>query len=568
MRDEKEMTMKRLVLVIFLLSLTALAVAQNNEATVDSGKLLSFSDGKQIGTETFTIRKDGVSESSGSLTVNGQTINLKSRTEYRDTHAVGFEMDDGANMKIKVSFNGSEVKMTSPQEAAGQTDPEALILENGIAHHYYFLVRRYDKQKGGVQQFKMFVPSVMQTAPVSLELKGAINPLPGKTAKLEHYRAVIAASINADIVTDSSGKLVLMSFPAQKIEAVREEYVASIEGLHAALAAAPKNAGIDYSAPATAPFTAEEVTINAKGFTLSGTLLLPKTGTRPFPAVITITGSGQQTRDEPVPIVGLEKYVPMRQIAETLASRGIAVLRVDDRGVGKSGGFDNLATATTSDFADDVRAQVAYLRSRPEIDPKRIALVGHSEGGNIAPMVAAADPQIAAIVIMAGSAIRGDLISIAQMDEYLAGETTLTAEEKNKRRAEQRETIQAVVTGGDLSKYPAQVRLPWMKEFWTYDPLPTIRRVRQPILVLHGALDRQAAAEQAGMLEQAARGAGNKDVTVHLFPTLNHLFLPAKTGAFSEYSTLETSSVGDDVLKTLGDWLEAKLKAAKRAGAR
>lgn len=555
--------MKRYLLTILMLGLVAMTMAQNKEDVIDSGKLLTFADGKQIGTETFTIKAGGISESNGSLTVNGQTFNLKARTEYKDTHPIAFEMDDGSSMKIKVSFNGAEVKMTSPQEASGQTDAEALILENGIGHQYYFFVRRYDKKKGGVQQFKMFAPSVMQTAPLSLELKGAINPLPGKPAKLEHYRAVIASAINADIIVDSSGKLVLLSFPAQKLEAVREEYAASTEALHAALAAAPKKADIDYSAPPNAPFTAEEVTVQAKGFTLSGTLLLPKTGARPFPAVITITGSGQQTRDEPIPIVGLEKYAPMRQIAETLASRGIAVLRVDDRGVGKSGGFDVLANSTTLDFADDVRAEVAFLRSRAEINPKRIALVGHSEGGIIAPMVAAGDSQIAAIVIMAGSAIRGDQISIAQLNEALKAQTTMTEEEKEKQRAQQRETIQAVLAGGDLSKYPAQVRVPWMKEFWSYDPLPTIRKVRQPILVLHGALDRQVTADQAAMIEQAARAAGNKDVTVHVFPNLNHLFLPAKTGAFNEYSTLETSIVGDDVLKTMSDWLAAKLKVKK-----
>src|SRR5215212_608013 len=130
-------------------------------------------------------------------------------------------------------------------------------------------------------------------------------------------------------------------------------------------ATSPKPApSADYSAPAGAPFTAEEVTVKANGFTLAGTLLLPKTGAKPFPAVITITGSGQQTRDEPVPFPGLEKYGLMRQVAETLAARGMAVLRVDDRGVGGSGGRDTLMNATTSGFADDVRAQVAFLRSR------------------------------------------------------------------------------------------------------------------------------------------------------------------------------------------------------------
>ena len=332
-------------------------------------------------------------------------------------------------------------------------------------------------------------------------------------------------------------------------------------GLVAAVIAQGNKPAIDYSAPLNASFTAEEVTIPAKGYTLAGTLLLPKSAKRPLPVVITITGSGQQTRDEPVPFPNLEKYRPMRQIAEALATRGIAVLRVDDRGVGGSGGRDTLMTATTSSFADDVRAEVAYLRTRSEIDSKRIALVGHSEGGIIAPMVAASDPQIAAIVSMAGDGKRGDLISMDQVSEGLDRVPGITPEIKSQKLAEEREVIHAVQTGGDLSKYPPEARLPWVKEFWTYDPLTTIRKVRQPILILQGALDQQIRAEQAGMLEQAAREAGNKDVTKQVFPNLNHLFLPAKTGSFSEYSTLATSVIGDDVLKVMGDWLVVKLKA-------
>jgi dipeptidyl aminopeptidase/acylaminoacyl peptidase len=558
--------MKRFLLLMLLHGLTLLVVAAqgNNEGVIDSGTLLTSINGEQIGTETFTIRNESMGESSSVLTVNGQTVNIKTRTEYRDTHAAAFELEYGPSMKMKVSVNGAEVKMTGSQESTTQTDPQALFLENNVGYQYYFLVRRYDRQKGGVQQFKMFVPSIMQTLPVSLEWRDSLTSAPGKASEFEVYRAVIAGAINADIVTDTSGKIIFMAVPSQKVETVRGDYPrVKIQAIRLLLSLAPKKASVDYSAPADAPFTAEEVTINAKGFTLAGTLLLPKVaaGARPFPAVITITGSGQETRDEPVPIPGLEKYGIMRQVAETLAARGIAVLRVDDRGVGSSTGLETLQTATSRDFADDVRAEVAYLRSRPEIDAKRIALLGHSEGGNIAPMVAADDPQIAAIVIMAGSAKRGDQITIEQLNEMLERNTTMTAEEKNKQRAEQQEIINAVRTGGDLSKYPAQVRLPWIKEFWTYDPLPTIRRVRQPVLILHGALDRQVTVEQAGMLEQAARAAGNHDVTVRLFPNLNHLFLPAKTGAFSEYSTLSTSTVGEDVLKILGNWLETKLKA-------
>jgi len=319
------------------------------------------------------------------------------------------------------------------------------------------------------------------------------------------------------------------------------------------------NTKVDYSAPPNAPFTAEEVTVTTKGYTLAGTLLLPKAGKRPLPAVITITGSGQQTRDEPIPIPGLEKYKPMRQVAEALASQGIAVLRVDDRGVGGSDGRDTLMTATTSSFADDVRAEVAYLRSRSEIDPKRIALVGHSEGGMIAPMVAANDSQIAAIVLLAGSGKRGDQISMEQLTVVLDTTPGVTPELKKQKLAEEQEMITAVQTGGDLSKYPSQVSLPWTKEFWTYDPLTMIRKVRQPILILQGALDRQITAEQADLLEKAAREAGNKAVTKQIFPNLNHLFLTAKTGGIDEYSKLETSAIGDDVLKVLGNWLALKL---------
>jgi uncharacterized protein len=319
---------------------------------------------------------------------------------------------------------------------------------------------------------------------------------------------------------------------------------------------------IDYSAPPNASFTAEEVVVPAKGYSLAGTLLLPKAKKGRFPAVITITGSGQQTRDEPVPFPGLEKYRLMRQVAEALASQGIAVLRVDDRGVGGSGGGDTLQAATTASFAEDVRAQVAYLRTRAEIDPKRIALVGHSEGGIIAPMVAATDPQIAAIALMAGSGKRGDAISKEQLEDALAA-TNLSPEVKDQQRARQAEIIRAVQSGGDLSKYPAEVRLPWTKEFWTYDPLETIRKVRQPILILQGAVDQQIRVDQAGLLEQAAVAAGNKDVTQHVFPTLNHLFLPSKTGSVSEYRSLTTSEVPDNVLKTLTDWLVIKLKVKR-----
>lgn len=298
-------------------------------------------------------------------------------------------------------------------------------------------------------------------------------------------------------------------------------------------------------------FGDEEVVIRMNGYQLAGTLSLPRRTRRPSPAVILITGSGQQTRDEAIPIPGLENYRPFRQIAEHLAARGIAVLRVDDRGMGGSTGKETLAAATTSSYAEDVRAEIAYLRGRREIDANRIALVGHSEGGSIAMMIAASDARVRAVVLMAAMGKTGREVNLAQQEEALAQATTLTEERKNELRAEQRRILERVIEGGDTSHLPPQARqfLPWFREFLLFDPQAAIRRVRQPVLILQGELDRQVTADQAALLDRAARESGNRDVTMSVLPGLNHLFLPARTGAWSEYSTLTTTSLSTELLK-------------------
>jgi fermentation-respiration switch protein FrsA (DUF1100 family) len=177
----------------------------------------------------------------------------------------------------------------------------------------------------------------------------------------------------------------------------------------------------------------------------------------------------------------------------------------------------------------------------------------------IAPMIAGSDSQIAAIVLLAGPAKRGDAIIAYQVNQSL--DATLTEEAKAKARAEQQEAMQKAIAG-DASA-PEVLRSPWMRYFLAYDPLPAIRKVRQPILILQGALDQQVTADQAEMLAKAARESGNRDVTPRVFPGLNHLFLPAKTGAPSEYSSLSTNTIPDDVINQLTDWLAEKLKVKK-----
>ena len=301
----------------------------------------------------------------------------------------------------------------------------------------------------------------------------------------------------------------------------------------------------DYSAPADAPYRAEQVEVHTPaGHTLTGTLTMPIGARGRVPAVVTITGSGQQDRDESISIVpGFRLF---RQVADTLGRRGIAVLRLDDRGVGGSGGDVN---GTTADFADDIRAGVAYLRTRSEVDGARLALVGHSEGGMIAPMVAADDRRLAAIVLMAGPADRGDSVIAFQLRSAVEQEPSIAPAARDSALAALRAQFDS--TSGKLA---------WMQYFLSYDPIPTLRRVRQPVLILQGATDLQVTADQAPKIERTLREAGNRRVTTHVFADRNHLFLRDPVGAPSGYSRLPSGRVDDEVMGTLADWLVATLK--------
>lgn len=301
----------------------------------------------------------------------------------------------------------------------------------------------------------------------------------------------------------------------------------------------------DSSAPPGAPYTATDVTVRTPaGHTLAGTLTLPRDARGPVPAVVTITGSGQQDRDESIPIVS--GFRLFRQVADTLGRRGIAVLRLDDRGIGGSGGD---VSGTSADFADDIRAGIAYLRTQPEIDAARIALVGHSEGGMIAPMIAADDPQLAAIVLMAGPSQTGRQIIDYQLAMMLSLDTTIAAAQRDSALAATRAEFE---TGAG--------RAAWMRYFLDYDPLPTLRRVRQPVFVMHGATDRQVTVEQAEELARTLRAAGNSRVTVRTFEDRNHLFLRDPEGYPPGYSKLASGRVDSEVMGALADWLATTLQ--------
>lgn len=312
--------------------------------------------------------------------------------------------------------------------------------------------------------------------------------------------------------------------------------------------AAVKPAKPDYSAPADASYTAENVVVTTSaGHTLAGTLTLPNgaSRTRPVGAIVTVTGSGPQDRDE---AIGLPGFRPFRQIADALARRGIAVLRMDDRGTGESGG--TFKGSTSADFAEDVRAGLAYLRSRPEIRSDRLGVLGHSEGAIIAPMVAEKEPKLRAIVLLAGIAQPGRTALHFQIKNGYERDTKLTPE----KRAELIAAIPARIDGMSASDA-------WMKFFLTHDPAATMRRVKTPVLILTGARDQQAVPEEVALMEAAFKEGGNKDVTARVLPDLNHLFVQDTDGFPGNYAKLPAPvTVRADVLELIGDWLVRRLR--------
>ena len=304
---------------------------------------------------------------------------------------------------------------------------------------------------------------------------------------------------------------------------------------------------INYNSPPNAPYTAEDVRIKSgRGYDLAATLTKPK-GMAKVPVVITISGSGPQERDSRLAI--LPSYAFFREIADTLGRRGVAVLRFDDRGVGASGGRETAAKATSADFADDVRAIITWLRTRPDIDASRIVLAGHSEGGMIAPMVAATDPSLRGIALLAGPAYAGRRVSLMQNRFAVDAAPGLSRG--------QRDSIMATVPARLDSAGRAT---PWLGYWLSYDPVPTIRRVKQPVLVLHGLTDTQVSPEQADTLTSALRASGNHAVTLRTFPATNHLFLDDPSGAPSGYSALKNARIRRDVLGALADWVVKVVK--------
>ena len=329
------------------------------------------------------------------------------------------------------------------------------------------------------------------------------------------------------------------------------------------------------------------------GVDLAGTLTLPQ-GAGPWPAVVLVSGSGQQDRDET-----LMDHKPFLVLADALSRAGIAVLRYDDRGVGGSGGDPTKATSV--DFARDAEAAIEWLKERPDIDPARIGVVGHSEGGLIAALLAARRTDLAGIVMLAGTGVDGGRILVSQGELVLKSEGLGDADQIRRSRVMQEAMIDAV-RGSDESTDPAalaaqagariradladeidkadkadevdeaqldaavadglrRLTAPWFRFFIGHDPATALAKITCPVLAIIGEKDVQVdPALNLPAIRQALAAGGNTDATVEEIPGLNHLFQTCTTGAVSEYDRIE-ETLAPVAIATVRDWLVKRLGA-------
>lgn len=334
------------------------------------------------------------------------------------------------------------------------------------------------------------------------------------------------------------------------------------------------------------PYYSEAVVFKntTANISLSGTLTLPKKDGI-FPVVILITGSGPQNRNGE-----LLGHKPFLIISDYLTQNGIAVLRYDDRGVGQSTG--DFKSATSADFATDVESAITFLKTRKEINKKKIGLVGHSEGGLIAPMVASKSKDISFIVLLAGTGIQGDKLLLLQQ-ELIAKANGVLETDINESIQTNSKLFEMVVKSNDNSKLKAdltdklnellenepnveipngmkkeefvsmqvnQISSPWMVYFMKFNPVTTLEQVTCPVFAVNGEKDLQVPSkENLSAIKNALTKGGNLNVTTKEFPNLNHLFQECETGSPNEYATIE-QTFSPIVLEEITKWIKTQTK--------
>jgi uncharacterized protein len=517
----------------------------------------TFLRGAPIGTEQVALTRiadgwtiAGTGRLGAPLDIVGRRLQVRYTADWRPVELTFDATVRGQTQTIRTTVHGTTA--TSTISAGGQTTEKTdtidagavLILPGGFFGPYEALAARLRSAAPGTDIPIYSVPGVSFTARVGESNSEQIQT----TARLIAARrtrvtlALPGAPVEITIWSDETGRMIRLSAPAQSLEVVREDI------------AAVSSRTVTISRP-----NDERVNIPSNGFSLAGTISKPVSSAGKLPAVVLVGASGPTDRD------GLSFGVPiLGEVAGALADAGFLVVRYDKRGIGQSGG--RAESAGLLDYVDDARAAIKMLERRKDVDPKRIGVIGHSEGGIVALTAAAKDKRIAAVAVLGAPGVTGADIVLAQQQRLL-NRTTLSAEDRQKRVDAQKRIHDAVISGKGLELLAPDVRRAVDNvEYQTLlvaDPAKILVDVRQPLLIVQGALDTQVEPSNADRLEALARSRKNaKPVEVVKIPGVNHLLVPATTGEVDEYPMLKDKHVSRDVTQAIVTWLKKTLSAA------
>jgi pimeloyl-ACP methyl ester carboxylesterase len=511
--------------------------------------------GQQIGRQTASVARDA----SGWVITSGGRIEapidltitrfeMKYSPDWQPLELNIAAIQQKSSVAVSTSFTTTTAinEITQQGKTVSKEDQisaRAIVLPNNFWGAYEALAARLSTSQVGAVLPVYVAPSaqvkltVNAIAPQTLTGGGITI----KARKFEVTIANVGANVPASVIVDEHARLVRFEIPAAGLVVVRDD--AASVAVRTQTARNPTDA---------------DVRIPANGFTLAATVTTPPevAGRLRSPGIVLIGGSGPTDRDETV--AGIQIFA---QLAGALAKDGAVVLRYDKRGVGQSGG--RTESATLDDYAEDAITAVKWLAKRPDVDTRRIIVVGHSEGAAVALIAASREKQIDGVVSIAGPGVKGAEL-ILQQQKHLLDISSMTDAEKQAKIELQKKIKDAVLSGTGWEGIPPQVRkqadVPWFKSLLAYDPARIMPKVKRPLLIIQGDLDTQVTKDQADTLADLARA--RKKVpppqVVHL-PGVNHLLVPATTGEVSEYASLPDKTISPKVASAIMDWIKMAL---------
>ncbi len=536
------------IAISLLLALLGTANAQQ------SGTYTTYIAGKPEVVEQWTATTEaGTLKTVAMLGKPGVPASQRAETIVVNHRPKTFKLLAGENELVGVDFIGATIKLRVYGQPERELPTKAtLVLENLLWHQFVFLLDQYDETKGGQQNFVALLPSQALDYPIMMERLGTPSyQANGSTIKALHYRLVANNTLTLDLWTDEARVPLLFNSAAQQLKVVRQGAESFAE---AALAGAPKPA--EYRPPdyvASASFRDQEITVGAgTDWSLPATLTMPA-GNGPFPAVVLVHGSGPNDRDE---TLGPNK--PFQDLAWGLGSQGIAVLRYDKRTLVHRSKLGALTNFTVKDETiDDALAAVALLRRTPNVDPKKIFVLGHSLGGMLVPRIGVADKgDVAGFIIFAGATRPLEDEWVRQF-EYLYGlDGQITAKEQTeiddyKRQATRIKQLKATDASG--KEFLLHVPLSYWLDLQGYSPPTTALKLKQPLLILQGERDYNVTMDAFRDWQQAL--SKRTDVSFKSYPKLDHLFLEG-TGPATNADYARPRNIPKYVVDDIGAWIK------------